>query len=161
MPAPAAQRRSVSVTRIIRATHLVFVGVALLASASGALAQGARCSVPDKSFESFLARFSENEHFRSGRIAFPVIYRHGRFENGDLQAQLWDAERVTALGTPPLFLSRTQRAARDVVQELPLVTKDYAEVYHRKREGDSYEVTFAFRRHGGCWFLEGLHDTSL
>jgi hypothetical protein len=110
------------VTRIMRATHLLFVGLALLASASGALAQGARCSVPDKSFESLLARFSENEQFRSGRIVFPMIYRHGRFENGDLQAQLWDAERVTALGIP-LFLSRTQRAARDVVQELPLVTR--------------------------------------
>jgi hypothetical protein len=143
----------------MRPAHLLLVGLALLASASEALAQG-RCSVPDKSFESFLARFSENEEFRSGRIVFPMMYRHGRFENGDLRAQLWDAERVKALGAS-LFMSRAQRTARDVVQELPLVTKGYAEVYHHKREGDSYEVTFAFRRFGGCWFLEGLHDTSL
>src|SRR5438128_3740780 len=105
----------------MRPAHLLFVGLALLTSASGALAQEARCSVPDKSFESFLARFSENEQFRSGRIVFPMMYRHGRFENGDLQAQLWDAERVKALGTP-LFMSRAQRTARDVVQKLPRVT---------------------------------------
>ena len=151
---------NVSVKRIACLAYFLFVGLALLASASAALAQGARCSVPDKSFESFLARFSENEQFRSGRIVFPMVYRHGRFENGDLQAQLWDAERVKALGTS-LFMSRAQRTARDVVQELPIITKEYAEVYHYKRESDSYEVTFSFRRFGGCWFLEGLHDTSL
>ena len=146
--------------RITRSPLLLFLAAVLLASAETVLAQGTGCAVPDKSFQSFLGRFSEDEHFRSGRIIFPVVYRHGRFENGDLTAQIWDAERIKTLGAP-LFMSRAQRTARDVVQELPLVTKAYAEVHHYKRESDTYEVMFSFRRLGGCWFLEGLHDTSL
>ena len=58
-------------------------------------------------------------------------------------------------------MSRAQRKERDIVQEFRLVARDYAEVYHHKREGDSYEVLFSFRRIAGCWFLEGLHETSL
>ena len=159
-PAPAALRRVVSVQRIARPAQSLFLALALVALAEIVLALGPGCVVPDKSFQSFLTRFSEDERFRSSRIIFPVVYRHGRHENGDLQAQLWDAERVKTLGAP-LFMSRAQRTTRNVVQELPLVTKAYAEVYHHKREGDSYEITFSFRRVGGCWFLEGVHDTSL
>ena len=132
----------------------------VLASVAPALAQKPICPVPDKSFQSFLVRFSEDTQFREGRITFPVVYRRGRFENSDLQLQLWEAARVAALGSP-LIMSLAQRRERDVVQELRLVARDYAEVYHHKREGDSYEVLFSFRRIAGCWFLEGLHDTSL
>jgi hypothetical protein len=89
----------------------------------------------------------------------PVVYRRGHFENGELQVQLWNAERLRTL-EGPLFMSRAQRSARGIVKELPLVSKAYAEVYHYKRAGDSYDVVFSFRRVGGCWFLEGLHDTS-
>jgi hypothetical protein len=148
------------VKRIARSAHLLFLAAGLLALAETVLAQGTGCAVPDKSFQSFLGRFSEDEQFGNGRIIFPVVYRHGRFENGDLKAQIWDAERIKTLGAP-LFMSRAQRTARDVVQELNLVTKAYAEVYHYKRAGDLYEVMFSFRRLNACWFLEGLHDTSL
>ena len=143
-----------------RFPHVLILAGVLLAPAATVLAQGPGRGVPDESFQSFLGRFSKDEHFRSGRIIFPLVYRHGRFENGDLTALIWDAERIKTLGAP-LFMSRAQRTARDVVQELPLVTKAYAEVYHYRRERDTYEVVFSFRRLGGCWFLEGLHNTSL
>jgi hypothetical protein len=125
-----------------------------------AFAQKPICPVPDKSFQSFLTRFSEDMQFRDSRITFPVVYRRGRFENSDLELQLWGTARLGALGGP-LIMSRAQRRERDIVQEFRLVARDYAEVYHHKRDGDSYEVLFSFRRIAGCWFLEGLHDTSL
>jgi len=81
-------------------------------------------------------------------------------ENGDLRTELWSAEKLGHLDGP-LILTRAQRQQRNVVQEVSLTTKTYVEVFHYKRDADSYEIVYAFRRVDGCWFLESLHNTSL
>ena len=119
-----------------------------------------RCPKPDATFDRFLAQFISDTTFQRSRIILPLVYRYGSYSLKDPEIQLWDIQKVKKLESP-LILSGPQRMERDIVQKMPIKTKDYVEVFHGKSEADSYRILFKFRNLEGCWYLEELHETSL
>jgi len=118
------------------------------------------CASPDSSFRSFLERFSVDRTFQNSRMVYPIVVRSGQPTEAALDIQLWGEGVVLDFKTP-IFLSPKERVRFGLEQEITIASPRYAEVYVHKPDADSHEETFSFRKHGDCWYLEGLYATSL
>lgn len=118
------------------------------------------CKTPDKSFKSFLARFTEDSAFQQSRIIIPLVYRFGDYTMTNATVELWDINKIKALSYP-LILSPTERKAKGIAQYDLLTTSRYAEVFQDRPEADDYRLLYKFRNVDHCWFLEEVHDKSL
>lgn len=119
-----------------------------------------RCPKPDATFSGFLAQFAADTKFQRKRVILPLVYRYGSYWISNPEIELWDANKIQAL-KEPLMLPESKRKERGIVQEIPIRTEGYVEVYHHKAEADTYQSLFKFRKVEGCWYLEEIHDTSL
>jgi hypothetical protein len=125
---------------------------------NGALAND--CPGPDGSFNSFLARFTDDIEFQRHRVVDPLVYRTGSLYQQTTDVELWAVDKVQALKTP-LVMSRKQRRRFGILQTITFVTADYAQAHFEKPEADSYRLALTFRKIDGCWYLEQLFDASL
>ena len=126
---------------------------------STAAATVERCPKPDATFSGFLAQFAADTKFQRKRLILPLVYRYGSYWISDPKIELWDAQKIQTL-KEPLMLSESKRKEKDIMQEIPIRTKKYVEVYHHKAEADTYQILFKFRNVEGCWYLDEIHDTS-
>ncbi len=116
------------------------------------------CSVRDKSFDEFFAKFTENTQLQKERVVAPlVIRRFSEIARTEPTIELEDREKVTEeiLSTKePLVCSEKRRASLGLVKEFLVKSKHVVEVYYHTLESDTRQIIYVFRKISGCWFLE-------
>ncbi|MEP6829538.1 MAG: hypothetical protein ABI963_04310 [Rhizomicrobium sp.] len=140
------------------------LGIGILATilfANVALANP-ECEVHDKSFKSFLSRFTEDQVFQETRLVLPLVWRAGDYLTVDASVELWTLDKIKKLDYPLIYSSKQLKEER-LVQSFPIMQPGrYAEVYQENAgEADSVRVLAHFRNIEGCWFLEEVDDRGL
>lgn len=118
------------------------------------------CKEDEKSFRAFLSKFTDDKAFQLKRIVFPLVARFGNPQVTTPTIELWGHGAIGDFKNP-LILSRSERQRRGIEQRVTVATEAYSETYHFRPEADSYQILYLFRKYDGCWYLEGMHDTSL
>lgn len=118
------------------------------------------CTQPDTSFHRFLRSFGEDKKFQRTRLLIPLVARYGEYSVNGAQIEVLDQPEINNLPYP-LFRSAKERASDGIYQDIVLLSKRYAEVFHGQREADSDRVLYKFRNIDHCWFLEEFHDKAL
>lgn len=118
------------------------------------------CASPDSSLDAVLTRIGVDRSFHDGRVLSPFVLRSGDGVDGDLTIEVLGAGTIRSLAYP-IFPSLEVRSSAGLTQTVTVRTERYAEVYIEKPDTDRVRQLFQFRKLGGCWYLEGMLDSSL
>ena len=138
-----------------RYVFLSFFAFSVLSTQSHSASWSDACPGLDVSFSAFFEKFVEDREFQNLRIFYPLVIRDGIGFDQGLTVKALSEKSVRNLKYPLILKRKTQQEA-DIEEQITLSTERYVEVLLMQRETDRYVQTFQFRKHGDCWFLEGI-----